>query len=104
MDGSFVVTKHHLVAEPWSLLIYRVSDRQSQHQILQILDSNDAPRVLAVGAEADPGLGPHVIVESSTIEGEAYSRAIILSADPRAEYVHGTRSLSLRQQLTLSHD
>ncbi|MCW2839763.1 MAG: hypothetical protein JWR55_1246 [Aeromicrobium sp.] len=69
-------------SQPWSVLVYRVTDLDVQQRILMAFREIDRPGVVALGTYADDG--PHLVVESPSRSGESYSRRVIHRIDPRA--------------------
>lgn len=75
--------------QPWSILIYRVSSRQSQQRILSAIKHSDHDGLIALGTDSRDGA--HVVVESRTRFDESFFRHVVYSMDPDASCVHVTR-------------
>ncbi|MET1039083.1 MAG: hypothetical protein ABW075_12485 [Aeromicrobium sp.] len=67
---------------PWSVLAYRVTTLDAQQRILLAFRDINRHGVVALGTYADDG--PHVVVESPSPSGEAYSQKVIVAIDPDA--------------------
>ncbi|MCW2830405.1 MAG: hypothetical protein JWP31_1097 [Aeromicrobium sp.] len=77
-------------SSPWSVLIFRLTGRGTQQQILRALRDAKRPGLIALGAERDDGC--FVVIECPSVSAEDLARRTVGAIDAWAECLTTTRS------------